>query len=126
ELLSSEALRIMEGKNAEISILREKLLKKGSDLESFRIYTTRLENELANSKEMLRSSRDEKEDLLTSLIALNGRVDKLVEINQQLEYEKDLSSRMIGLKESDETVEQLQLRVLKAETSSMAAKMSAE
>ncbi|GMR55729.1 hypothetical protein PMAYCL1PPCAC_25924 [Pristionchus mayeri] len=107
----------MENQDIEKSFLREELSKKKRDLESFRIYMTRLENELENSKEMLRSSRDENEDLLTSLIALNERIDKLSTVNQQLEYEKDLASGLNGKQDSNETLEKLQLRAMKAEPS---------
>ncbi|GMR55734.1 hypothetical protein PMAYCL1PPCAC_25929, partial [Pristionchus mayeri] len=77
---------IMEEQYAEISFLREQLLKKEEDFESFRIYMARLESELGNSKEMLRSSRAENENLLTTVCALNERIDQLTAINQQLEY----------------------------------------
>ncbi|GMR55736.1 hypothetical protein PMAYCL1PPCAC_25931, partial [Pristionchus mayeri] len=107
-------LCIMEDQDRAESCAHEELLKMEGELESFKLHVIRLENELASSKEIIQSARDENLDLLASVCALNQRIEQLTRLNRQLEYEKDLSSRLNG--DSEEALESLQLRVLKAET----------
>ncbi|GMR54088.1 hypothetical protein PMAYCL1PPCAC_24283, partial [Pristionchus mayeri] len=129
ELQSDDSAKLAEAEKREKeSSTSEEIRELEELLEISNDNSKRLGNELAQSKAMIGAISEDRQILLSAVSVLNKRVEDVTGLNQQLEYQLDLSSRQYGLQaqqESAKQIEDLGLRVMKAENSLAAAKMQA-